>query len=480
MPDTRSVTRRDALRAAAGALSGAAALALTSGAAGAHVPARTPASASMPRRFWRGRLGKVQVLQVGVGGSIAPTDRGELLKHPDVALVGLCDVDRDALARVSEGHPDAFTCRDFREAFAKHRDAFDAVVVCTPDHNHALIMLTALKAGKHVYGQKPLVQQLSEIAAMERAVRACPALVTQVGNQRMGPAGRQHAVDILRKGLLGRAIEAYVWVNGPPDGGDGYFYYGGLKEPTAPPVNIDWPLWLGAAVDAPHREGLVGLRWRSSWDYGTGQLGDWCTHLLDVLYFAYGLGSPFAVLAQTRTPSDFYHAQQVQATLSYAGGGERFANPVFPVHYCDKAQAPSRAALGLPPGKFGSTGTLVVCEGGVLSVEPEGAIEVWREGKPVDWRTLPGRDEVTPRSHWHAWVDGITGKPGAFVQTPFAVGASMAEAGLLCARAARFPGQELRWDKATLAFTNHPEATASIVRREYRPGFELPGFPEGA
>jgi hypothetical protein len=62
------------------------------------------------------------------------------------------------------------------------------------------------------------------------------------------------------------------------------------------------------------------------------------------------------------------------------------------------------------------------------------------------------------------------------VQTPFAAGARMAEAGLLCSKAARYPNKELRWDKASLSFTNNPEATASIVRREYRTGFELPSF----
>ncbi len=425
----------------------------------------------------RGRLGKLQILQVGVGGSIAPADRDQLKGHADVVFSGLCDVDANALAAVSKEHPDAFTCRDFREAFDKHRDKFDAVLVCTPDHNHALIMMTALKAGKHVYGQKPLVQQLSEVSAIRGAIRACPTLVTQVGNQRMGPEGRQFAVDILRKGLLGKAIEAHVWVGGPPDGVSGYFWYGGMKEPTAPPANIDWPLWLGAAVDAPYREGLVGLQWRSSWDYGTGQLGDWCTHLLDVLQFAYDLPAPFAVLSQTRNPSDFYHAVQVASTLSYPGGGERFARSVFPVHYCDRSQAPSRAALGLPAGEWPGTGTMVVCEGGVLCVEPEGKIEVWRDGKPVDWRTLPGLGKVTARNHWHSWADKILGKADAFVQTPFSAGASMAESGLLCSKAARFPGKELRWDSAKAAFTNSDEANKTIVRREYRKGFELPSFP---
>ena len=432
------------------------------------------AFASPRRRVFHGKLSKLQLLQVGVGGTIAPADRDQLEQHPDVVFTGLCDVDADALAAVAAKRPQAFTCRDFREAFAKHADRFDAVVVCTPDHNHAVIDLMALAAGKHVYGQKPLVQQLAEVAAIERAVTARPDLVTQVGNQRMGGPGRQHAVDILRRGLLGKAIEAHVWVAGPPDQGDGYFYYGGLKDPSPAPSNIDWPLWLGCAADAPFREGLAPVRWRSSWDYGTGQLGDWCTHLLDVIQFAYDLPSPVAVLSHTRTASDFYHAQHVASTLTYPGGGEKFARPEFVVHYCDKGQAPSRAALGLPPGQFPALGTLVVCEDGVLYVQPEGELEVWRNGKPVDWKTIPGQGQITARNHWRSWVDRILGKPDAFVQTPFAAGAAMAEAGLLCARAARYPGVELRWDKPTLSFTNHEEATKSLVRREYRAGFELP------
>ncbi|MFO0962577.1 MAG: Gfo/Idh/MocA family oxidoreductase [Phycisphaerales bacterium] len=475
-----SWSRRDALRtaaAAAGAWLAAPLLVRPATAADAPTPALpTPAST----RARAGALGKLQLLQIGVGGSIAPADRHELKQHPDVVFSGFCDVDANARSQIHGEFPDAFVCTDFREAFDKHRDTFDAVVVCVPDHNHALIMLTAMKAGKHVYGQKPLVQQLSEVVAMDRAIAACPNLVTQTGNQRMGYTGRQYAVEILRKNLLGKAIEAHVWVNGPPDGGDGYFYYGGLKDPTPPPANIDWPLWLGAAVDAPCREGLVGQRWRSSWDYGTGQLGDWCTHLLDVLVFAYGLDSPTAVLSQTRTPSDFYHALCVQSTLSYPGGGEHFARPVFPVHYCDRGQAPSRAALGLPPGKFGGTGTLVVCEDGVLCVQPEGEIEVWRGGKPVDWKALPGLGTCQARNHWHSWVNRILGKQDAFVQTPFSAGVRMAEAGLLCSRAARFPNQELRWDRAALKFTNHEDASRTIVTREYRPGFGLPDFPAAA
>jgi hypothetical protein len=253
------------------------------------------ASLSSVARAQTNKNGKLHILNVGVGGSISPQDRKVLKAHPNVVFAGLCDVDSNALTAGLKDHPEAFACRDFREAFAKHGDKFDAVLVCTPDHNHALVDMTALKAGKHVYGQKPLVQQLAEVNAIETAIKASPNLITQVGNQRMGGIGRQVALDVLKRGLLGKAIEAHVWIGGPPEGTQGYFWYGGLKDPTPPPPNIDWTLWLGAAVDAPHRPGLIGLQWRSSWDYGTGQLGDWCNHLLDIIYFAYDLPSPIAV-----------------------------------------------------------------------------------------------------------------------------------------------------------------------------------------
>jgi predicted dehydrogenase len=265
------------------------------------------AALSPAARAQTNKNSKLQIYHVGVGGSIAPQDRKSLKAHPDVVFTGLCDVDSNALDKVSKEHPEAFTCRDFHEGFEKHADKFDAVLVCTPDHNHALVDITALKAGKHVYGTETAGPATGRGGRDRDGDQGASQLVTQVGNQRMGGVGRQTALDIVRRGALGKAIEAHVWVDGPPEGTKGYFWYGGLQDPTPPPPNIDWPLWLGAATDAPHRPGLIGLQWRSSWDYGTGQLGDWCTHLLDLIYFAYDLPSPIAVQCDTHAPSDFYH-----------------------------------------------------------------------------------------------------------------------------------------------------------------------------
>ena len=125
------LTRRDMIRTAAATAGGVAASSLfASRAFGLAEPVLAPAPA--PRPVFRGKMSKLQILQVGVGGSIAPADRDQLTKHADVVFAGLCDVDSDALANVAKDHPQAFTCRDFREAFDKHGDKFDAAVHHAP------------------------------------------------------------------------------------------------------------------------------------------------------------------------------------------------------------------------------------------------------------------------------------------------------------------------------------------------------------
>ena len=120
---------------------GAAGLALTTG-----LRAQTPATVPGTR---------LRVLCIGVVGTIGGEDRRQVASHPLVDIAGLCDVDAGALAQAAADHPRAFQCRDYRDAFANKGGQFDAVVVSTPDHSHAPIMLSALACGKHVYGQNP-------------------------------------------------------------------------------------------------------------------------------------------------------------------------------------------------------------------------------------------------------------------------------------------------------------------------------------
>jgi hypothetical protein len=117
--------------------------------------------------------------------------------------------------------------------------------------------------------------------------------------------------------------------------------------------------------------------------------------------------------------------------------------------------------------------TVVVCEGGVLSLEPGGGLEIWRDGKMTPGLEMPGLPDYPEMNHWHAWIDNILGRD-VELRTPFTDGARITEATLLSVKSTRFPNTELMWDKASLSFTNNEEATATIVRRDYREGFAPP------
>ena len=418
--------------------------------------------------------GMVRVLSIGVVGTVGGYDRERVSKHPSAEIVGLCDVDAHSLAAAKEDHPAAFTCSDYRVAFADHADEFDAVIVATPDHTHAPIMLTALAHDKHVYGQKPLVHELEEIVLIERAMQAKPHLVTQVGNQRMAYPGRRAAVEILRAGVLGRAVEAHVWT-GAPDRSKYFNFDRVVSAPMAAPDHLDWDLWLGPCESRPYRDRLVPAKWRSWWDFGSGGLGDWGVHVLDVIFFGYDeLRSPVAVVTHAPAPADTFHPYPCRSTVTYEVDSDMFARAFFPIHYSDRGQAPSRAALGIPDGDWaGSNMTVVVCEDGVLALEADGVLEIWREGRLTKGLEMPGLPEFPELDHWHAWIDTIRGVETE-LRTPFVDGARITEAALLAVKASRFPGEELRWDKASLTFTNHAEATDTIVTRHYRDGFAPP------
>ncbi|MCP3905676.1 MAG: Gfo/Idh/MocA family oxidoreductase [Planctomycetes bacterium] len=439
-------------------------------AAGAGVIALGPTARALARADTT-----LRVLSIGVIGTIGGADRKNVQSHPRAEIVGLCDVDTTALDRAAQDHPNAFTCTDYRTAFDEHGDRFDAVIVATPDHSHCSIMTLALARGKHVYGQKPLVQQLEELEILHRAITARPELVTQTGAQRIESEARRAAVDILRSGVLGKVIEVHVAFGGGALTGGHYFADGTLGDPVDPPDGFDYDLWLNGAQHEPCRPNMVQRRWRSWWNYGGGQIADWVVHLTDVLFYSFPeLRSPVQVCS--RTPSrdvTFFHADRVLSTLTYPVNGDRFANTTCNFHFYDSHLRPDRAQVGVGESEWpDKIFTVVVCEGGTMVLAPSGPLQIWRDGVMTDGLQMPGLPVYEKFSHWHAWVDKALGEDTPHRWAPFEIGLRCTEAGLLAVKAARYPGQVLDWDRERLAFTNHAEATRTIVRRDYRKGFE--------
>jgi predicted dehydrogenase len=427
------------------------------------------------RSFAASPNGKLRVLSIGVIGTIGETDRRQVASHPLVEITGLCDVDANALAKASTEHPKAFTCRDYREAFEKHGDKFDAVIVSTPDHTHALILLTAMAHDKHVYGQKPLVHQLEELVMVDRALKAKPNLVTQLGNQRM--SGRRAALELLRQGRLGKIVEAYAWTSaGSP--GDSYFNTGKILRPNPNiPANLDWDLWLGPCEKMPYHDELAPVKWRSWWNFGSNGLGDWGCHVLDVIFLAYPeLLTPFSVKSDCpEAAGPNFHISPCRTTMTYKVGSDKFSGNTFKLHYCDTDQRPTAEQLRLPEIPSGGVMTVIVGEKATITLEAEGRARLFIDGKFEEGGRMEGLPKFAPLNHWHAWVDNCLGKKTELL-TPFSDAVRITEATILGVKASRFPGQELHWDKASLSFTNHKEATDTIVRRKYRDGFTPPKF----
>ncbi len=444
-----------------------------------------PTAAFAARRAHRDT--RLRVLSIGVVGTIGGADRNQISKHPGADIVGLCDVDDAAMAEAVEAHPDAFRVKDYREAFDRYADRFDGVIVATPDHSHASIMTMALAANKHVYGQKPLVQQLEELEILERAIRARPDLVTQTGAQRIQSRERRAAHHLLKTNALGRVIEVHVAFGSGAHAGGHYFADGTVKPPCDPPAGFDYDLWLNGAAYEPCRPEMVRRQWRSWWNFGGGQIADWVVHLTDVVFNAYPeLTSPSRVCSQTPWRDvSMYHAQPLATTLTYAFDSPRFANSTCNFYFYDTGITPSRSLLGLPEsgpddgpednplGQWpGGIFTVVQCEGGTLVLGPSGPLQVWRDGVMTDGLAMPGLPAFPEFNHWHAWVDKALGIDTPHLYCPFELGLRCTEAGLLSVKSAKYPGQVLEWDRAGLRFPNHRDATRTIVRREYRSGFE--------
>ncbi|MCX7826146.1 MAG: Gfo/Idh/MocA family oxidoreductase, partial [Verrucomicrobiae bacterium] len=135
---------------------------------------------------------KLNIAGVGVGGM----GRNNLKRCAETEnIVALCDVDPNYAAKTFQDYPAAKTYTDFREMLDKQKD-IEAVVIATPDHTHAVVAMACMKAGKHVYVQKPLAHSVNEVRAMTEAARKYK-VVTQMGNQGRSGEGARLVLSLI-------------------------------------------------------------------------------------------------------------------------------------------------------------------------------------------------------------------------------------------------------------------------------------------
>ena len=421
--------------------------------------------------------GKLNHACIGVDGMMGGGDLGNFHSHPRAQIVAICDVDKKHLEKAALVVPDARKYTDWREMLAKEGDKIDSVNVTVPDHMHALIAMSAIRAGKHVYCQKPLCHDVAECRALANAAKKA-GVVTQLGTQIASTIGDRTAVQYLRDGVIGKVKRVILCSNRP--GAESYRLAGPRPAVGAPvPDGLAWDLWLGTAPERPFApEVYHPIQWRSWQDFGTGWSGDIGCHVFDAVWKGLGLTAPVMVVADVQDSwknsperrADMW-PQANHITWIFQGNKltekreftvEWFDGDKFPPEY---AQALAKAAgfQVYPPESSMVIGT----KGALLLPHHSGPVLLPKE----KFQNYP-RPKLTGGNHYHHFIDACLG--GKKTESNFAKTGPMAEAILLGTVAARVPGVVLTWDAERMKIPNCPEAE-KLLRRTYRKGWEVAG-----
>jgi predicted dehydrogenase len=232
---------------------------------------------------------RIQIALIGAGGQ-GMGDTRTALRVPGIELVAVADVYDGRLTRSREvwGNQ-VFTTRDHREVLA--RPDVDAVIIATPDHWHARIAIDAMKAGKDVYVEKPMMQRVNEGLPIVDVARQTGRIL-QVGSQRVSSIIYAKARDLYRSGATGslNLVEAWINRNSPM----GAWQY--TIPPDASPQTVDWDRFIGHAPKRPF-EPIRLFRWRNYRDYGTGIPGDLFVHLFSGIHYVLDSTGPTRIIA---------------------------------------------------------------------------------------------------------------------------------------------------------------------------------------
>lgn len=320
-------------------------------------------------------------------GIVGIRNRGKKLaacfaKLPDVTVKSICDIDRRLFPAVLKKIAEHQKSQPKVEAdFLKvlFDPGIDAVVIATPDHWHQGLTNLACEAGKDIYVETPVSHSLQGVESMIAAAEKHGRIV-QVGLQQRSCSHFQSAIDFVRSGKLGNVYQAKAW-------------YTDRRKQVPPsksnllPEDVDYDRWLGPAPARDFDENRFHYNWRWYWDYGSGALGNWGVHMLDVARWGLNLDWP--------------------KKISASGGNYRFKNQETPDTLTVNYEYENRSIvwehrLWSPHGIEGrSTGVAFYGEKATLVVDRGG----WKVYDTSENLTAEPSDGLMP--HLRNFVDAV-------------------------------------------------------------------------
>jgi predicted dehydrogenase len=394
-------------------------------------------------------------LRVGAIG-IAGQGQSDLnaIAAANTEIVALCDVDesRKEVIAIRKRFDKAKFYSDFRKSI--DAKGLDAVLVATPDHTHALATLAALRAGLHVFCEKPLTHTVEEARLVAETARKMK-VVTQMGTQIHAGDNYRRVVELIQTGAIGDVAEVHGWCGTSWGGGDR------PRETPPIPAGLHYDLWLGPAPERPYHPTYIPFYWRKWWDFGGGSLNDMACHYLDLPFWALKLRHPTRIEAQGPPP----HPETAPvAHVIHYDFPARDKLPAVKLTWYDGGKRPGLFAEGKLPA-WGDGVLFVGSKGMLLSsysehrLLPEKTFKDFERPKPFLARSI---------GHYREWVEAC--RNGGTTTCNFDYAGALTETVLLGTVAYRL-GKPIVWDAEKFQ-ANEPGAKR-FLSKEYRKPWSL-------
>ncbi len=417
-------------------------------------------------------LGVAHIALGGQGKAHLDVSRGE-------RCVAICDVDRNAISWAL-GRKDwlrkAAVYTDYRKLFDEKAKEIDAVIIATPDHNHAPAAARAIVRGIHVFCEKPLTWSVHEARALAYGTRKYK-VATQMGNHGHANTANRLIVEFIRSGAIGTVLETHTWTNRPvwPQG------FAKRPPPRKPPGHLNWEAWLGPAPYRKFHDGLHRFKWRGWIPFGRGAIGDMGCHTWDCVWWSMAPDAPVSaeciraegVNTQTYPNRAMYKWEfpakgdtPAWTAYWYTGGWK----PEVPQELLDDPRLSDRHK------NLGDSGNLFVgTKGKLLAKGDYGGTPLLLGEARKTFQRKPGAAIPPSPGHGREWIMACKGeKPWDYPKSNFLYGGPMVEA-LLLGSVALLAGEKIAWDSKNLRITNSAKANALIRREPYRDGWDLIG-----